>query len=316
MESNSSIQLFSHRIIAPFFLMFGREAAVKHMLLASESPKYLGTEDNMINIELMAKLYLVVAHNLNKTRKARDGNNKKKNTKNPEQLKIGDNVLVRDHTSKAFQPKYKDFCIIGLLGKNQVEIKDNHGHTTKVHHRDVKKIPMTEKVCQLYVEEQVGKVRNGKKDIPDNKMPDLGWDATEELEVQEVSQVEHTFPIFPETIIAIAILVVTFLENIKIYIQEIPKVSREIAQAVTNTTKTFSRSKLLRRASETYRKAVHAITDATRTTPCNSRSYPHRITNSQHHHIQNRTSKQKPYDEYEGSYCQHNSNTSCNNHKQ
>ena len=91
---------------------------MKHTLLASESPKYLGTDDSMINIELMSKLYLVVAHNLNEARKARDGNKKKKNPTNLEQLKIGDNVLVRDHTSKVFQPKYKDFCIIGLLGKN------------------------------------------------------------------------------------------------------------------------------------------------------------------------------------------------------
>ena len=157
---------------------------MKHTLLASESPKYLGTDDSMINIELMSKLYLVVLHKLNEARKARDGNKKKKNTTNPEQLKVGDNVLVRDHTSKAFQPKYKDFSIVGLLRKNQVGIKDNHGHTTRVHCRDVKKIPMTEKVCQLYEEEQVGKVRNGKKAIPDSKMPDLGWDATEELEVQ------------------------------------------------------------------------------------------------------------------------------------
>ena len=91
--------------IAPFFLMFGREAAVKHNLLESKSPKYLGTDDGRINIELMTKLYLVVVHNLNEARKARDGNNKKKNTKNPDQLKMGANVLVRDHTSKAFQLK-------------------------------------------------------------------------------------------------------------------------------------------------------------------------------------------------------------------
>ena len=170
--------------IAPFFLMFGHEAAVKHTLLASESPKYIGTDNSVINIELMTKLYLVVAHNLNEARKASDGNKKKKNTAAPEKLKIGDNVLVRDHTSKAFQPKYKDFCIVGLLGKNQVEIKDNHGHTTKVHCRDMKKIPMTEKVCQLYEEEQIGKVRNGRKAVPSSKMPDLGWDATEEIETQ------------------------------------------------------------------------------------------------------------------------------------
>ena len=113
--------------------MFGCQAAMKHTLLASESPKYLGTDDSMINIELMSKLYLLVAHNLSEARKTRDGNKKKKNTTTQEQLKIGDNVLVRDHTSKAFQLKYKDFCIVGLLGKNQVEIKDKNGHTTKVH---------------------------------------------------------------------------------------------------------------------------------------------------------------------------------------
>ena len=71
----------------------------------------------MINVELMSKLYLVVAHNLNEARKARDGNKKKKTPTDTEQLKIGDNVLVRDYTSKAFQPKYKDFCIIGIFRK-------------------------------------------------------------------------------------------------------------------------------------------------------------------------------------------------------
>ena len=133
--------------------MFSREAAVKHTLLESENPKYLRTNKGMINVGLMTKLYNVVAHNLNEARKARDGKKKGTTPKEPERLKIGDNILVREHTSKAFQPKYKDFCIVGLLGKNQVEIKDYHGHVTKVHRRDVKKTPMTEKVCKLYEEE-------------------------------------------------------------------------------------------------------------------------------------------------------------------
>ena len=171
--------------IAPFFLMFGSEAAVKHMLLESENPKYLGTNDGMINVGLMTKLYNVVAHNLNEARKARDRNKKGITPKEPEKLKICDNILMRDHTSKAFQPKYKDFCIVGLLGKNQVEIKDNHGHITKVHCRDIKKIPMTEKVCTLYEEEQIGKTREGRKAVPTNKMPDLGWDIAETQLIQE-----------------------------------------------------------------------------------------------------------------------------------
>ena len=103
--------------IAPFFLMFGREVAVKHTLLESENPKYVGTDDGIINVGLMTKLYHIVAHNLNEVRKSRDRNKKGKTTRGPEKLKIGDNILVRDHTSKAFQPKYKDFCIVGLLGK-------------------------------------------------------------------------------------------------------------------------------------------------------------------------------------------------------
>ena len=91
---------------------------MNHTSLESERPKYLGTDSGMINLELMTKLYMVIAHNLNEVRKARDRSKKKKMMKEPEKLKIGDNVLVRDHTSKAFQSKYKDFCIIGLLGKN------------------------------------------------------------------------------------------------------------------------------------------------------------------------------------------------------
>ena len=204
--------------IAPFFLMFGCEAAVKHTLLESENPKYLGMDDGMINAGLMTKLYHIVVHNLNEARKARDGNKKGKTPKEPEKLKVGDNILIRDHTSKAFQPKYKDFCIVGLLGKNQVEIMDNHGHTTEVHHRDVKKIPMTEKVCKLYEEEQVGKTREGRKAVPTKKMPDLGWDIAETQLVQENqgnNDPHMTLPL--QTLITVIIMLITSLEHITTY---------------------------------------------------------------------------------------------------
>ena len=179
--------------MAPFFLMFGREANVKHNLLASEKPKYMGTDESMINLELMSKLYLVVAHNLHEARKARDKNCSRNITREVDILRLGDNVLVRDHTSKVFQPKYKDFCITGFLGKNQIEVKDNHGHTMKVHRRDIKKIPMTEKISQMYEEEQINKIRNGRKLVPDNVMPNLQWnlekqEATHKEEIQETEE--------------------------------------------------------------------------------------------------------------------------------
>ena len=197
--------------LAPFFLMFGREAAVKHTLLESENPKYLRTNEGMINIGLMTKLYNVVAHNLNEARKARDANKKGKTPKETEKLRIGDNVLVRDHTSKAFQPKYKDFCIVGFLGKNQIEIKDNHGHVTKVHRRDVKKTPMTEKVCKLYEEEQTGKTREARKAVPNSKMPNLAWDIAETQlipEAQNENNLNITLPLQALVMVIILIMAI------------------------------------------------------------------------------------------------------------
>ena len=236
--------------------MFGWEAVVKHTLLESENPKYLGTEDSMINIGLMTKFYHIVAHNLNEARKARDRNKKGKTPKETEQLKIGDNVFIRDHTLKTFQPKYKDFCIVGLLGKNQVEIKDNHGHTTKVHCRDVKKMPMMEKVCQLYEEEQIEKVREGRKTVPNSKMPDLGWDIAE-TQLQENSNnrkaqgnsesnnLHITLPL--QVMITIAIIIITLLENITAHLQEILQTMGNAVQMIKTMTRNISRNRLFQK---------------------------------------------------------------------
>ena len=251
--------------------MFRREAAVKHTLLESENPKYLGTDDGMINVGLMTKLYHVVAHNLNKARKARDGNKKDKTPNESEKLKVGDNVLVRDHTSKAFQPKYKDFCIIGLLGKNQVGIKDNHGHTTKVHHKDMKKIPMTEKVCQLYEEEQVGKTREGRKAVPANKMPDLGWDIAETQLLKE-NHKKSNMTMTLQIIVTLTIMIITVLKQIVTYVNKFPKWTEKITQAVKYTTTKASRNILFQNIKDLYKTVVLAVSIATNKTDCTNRN--------------------------------------------
>ena len=140
--------------------------------------------------------------------------------------------------------------------------------------------------------------------------------ATEELEVQEVCQIKHSVPILPETIIAIAILIVTFLENIKTYPQEIPNISMKTVQVVTLTTRTIIHNKLIKRTSKTYRKAVQVITDTTTMTHHNSCSNPHKIPNRRHHHTQNWTSKQKLNDEYNRLYHPYNTTTPHDNYDQ
>ena len=270
--------------LAPFFLMFGREAAVKHTLLESENPKYLGSNEGMINVGLMTKLYNVVAHNLNEARKARDGKKKGTTPKESKRLKIGDNILIRDHTSKAFQPKYKDFCIVGLPGKNQVEIKDNHGHITKVHHRDIKKIPMTEKVCKLYEEEQTGKTREGRKVVPNSKMPDLAWDIAETQLTQE-TQKENNSNMTPplQTLVTVIILIIAIVKQT---ITQIKKIAKKAAQAIENTTKEVSRNKIIKNIKDFHRATTSATTIATNMTD--------RTNHKKQPQINNKTTRYSP----------------------
>ena len=250
--------------LAPFFLMFGHEAAVKHTLLESENPTYLGTNEGMINVGLMTKLYNVVAHNLNEARKARNGKKKGTTPKEPKKLKIGDNILIRDHTSKAFQPKYKDFCIVGLLGKNQVEIKDNHGHVTKVHRRNIKKIPMTKKVCKLYEEEQTGKTREGRKAVPNSKMPDLAWDIAETQLTQGV-QKENDPNMTPplRTLVTVIILIIAIVTQIT---TQVKRMAKKTMQVIENTTKRAGCNKIIRNFKDFHRTLTSTIELATNTT--------------------------------------------------
>ena len=62
-------------------------------------------------------------------------------------LKEGDLVLIKNHTAKAFQLRFKgNFRIIKQKG-NQVEIKPaEDGETTKVHVTDIKKVIPTDHI--------------------------------------------------------------------------------------------------------------------------------------------------------------------------
>ena len=146
------------------------------MLLDEQSPKYLGNDEGMLNLELMKKLHHVVAYNIAKSRAERDGNDSTKKMKEPEVLKPGDHVLVRDKLSKAFQPKYLDFVVVKLEGQHKVIVKDNHGHESKVCRDQTKRIDTDVKIQQLYEELRQGKYRDAIHCMPLRDIPDLRWD--------------------------------------------------------------------------------------------------------------------------------------------
>ena len=150
----------------------------------------------------MQQLYHVVAYNLAKSRAARDGNRilKRKNFR-PKQLKLNGLVLVRDHTSGAFEPKTIDHHIVDCPGKNQVLVKDNHGNIKKVHMKDVQPVEMDIATAEFFRKEREKSIiRDAKHIMPVKQIPDLDWKFDENInQVEAIETVETVEPI-PETI--------------------------------------------------------------------------------------------------------------------
>ena len=107
---------------------------------------------------------------------------------------------------------------------------------------------MTEKVCQLYEEEQVERTWEGRKTVPTSKMPDLGLDIAEAQlqETQDKSEdnTTHTAPCL-QLLITIAIIITAILEQLAVYVREVPKIIKKTAQTVKSMTTKASHNKLM-----------------------------------------------------------------------
>ena len=120
-----------HSKEAPFFVMFGRDAVTNIGHITVPRYRYMGTEDLILDLEIMSNIYQCQIINLQLVRhralKLKVGDTQPSLKID---LAVGDLVLIRDHASKTFMPKYKvDFRIVRILG-NKVEVKDNHGSYT------------------------------------------------------------------------------------------------------------------------------------------------------------------------------------------
>ena len=136
---------------------------------------------------------------------------------------------------------------------------------------------MTEKICQLYEEEQVGKVREGRKAVPVNKMPELGWDIAE-TDIQTIpkttqpdnQQTPHTLQI----VITIAILIAAMLELIKTHFERIPSLIRTATKSTKRAFRRINNMRFMQNIRESHSKARLAVTIVMDTTNCTSRTTP------------------------------------------
>ena len=136
-----------HSKKSPVFVMLGRDALTNLKHLISPKLRYMGMEELILDLKIMSNIYQSQIHNLKLARQCVIEDQRP--VPNPN-INTGDLVLVRDHTSKSFMPKYKtDYHVIRVLG-NKVEVKDNNGKISWFHISDVKKTDMiTKLICQL-----------------------------------------------------------------------------------------------------------------------------------------------------------------------
>ena len=178
-----------HSKEAPFFVMFGRDAVTNIGHITVPRYRYMGTEDLILDLEIMSHIYQCQIINLQLARhralKLKVGDTQPSLKTD---LAVGDLVLIRDHASKTFMPKYKvDFRIVRILG-NKVEVKDNHGKLSFYHVSDIKKTDMVTKlICQLPDHDAFR--RRGRLSFDPARVKDLGWDVKDQEHKFDLSHV-------------------------------------------------------------------------------------------------------------------------------
>ena len=160
-----------HSKESPFFVMFGRDTLTNLSQLTKPNLRYMGTEHLILDLELMSSIFQMQIHNL---RMAREHIIEGQQPVTKPDIAVGDLVLVRDHTSKCFMPKYKvEFCVFHMQG-NKVEVKDNNGKLTWYHISDIKKTDMiTKLICQLPNVNTFG--RKGRLSFDPEHVKELSW---------------------------------------------------------------------------------------------------------------------------------------------
>ena len=163
-----------------FFLMYGRDPLNKLSAILNAPRRYLGDATGFPDLEALKNMYQMVAQQLINSRERYVKSNRY--NKVPDHgILVGDLVLVKDHTAKSFQPKYKeDFRVVQVYGTNALQVSDKRGKLHNVHITDVRKINMTEKIAAQLQEAYNNKGRTAKHLIPQGRIPDLGWNTDQQ----------------------------------------------------------------------------------------------------------------------------------------
>ena len=173
-----------------FFLMFGRDPINKLNQLLHEVRRYFHDNNGTPDLEALRNIYQEAAQQL---LNSREHYMKKHHNQKPVEspVKQGDLVLMVNHTTKAFEPKYKKgtYRVVKVHG-NQVDIQDFRGNISTVHATHVKKTTLTDEVADDYLQ-LCNEGRFAKKCVPRGYIPDLDWTTIHDDPNQPIKPVKQ-----------------------------------------------------------------------------------------------------------------------------
>ena len=101
--------------------------------------------NNKLDLTALQNTYQLMAQNVQMARKRSEVDE----LPSIQAFKPGDLVTLRDHTAKAFDPKYKgEYQIIKYLGKTQVLLRNSKGEEAKHHVTYLKKTSLVQETVK------------------------------------------------------------------------------------------------------------------------------------------------------------------------